>query len=144
MTTDRLEIRPEELQTVDEYRRTARDIFEAAIEGRLPPSGSSGWPVAVVKLGRLVHREAEPVRGWAGAAVWQELRLLWGDNPEAGYRQAPPPSYVFPLRRLSAEGHETCPGCRRPIPTPAEFRGWDLLELDAAKRRDVREKAINR
>ena len=144
MTTDRLEIRPVELAVVDEYRRLARDVFGAATEGRLLPSGPSGWPVAVVKLGILIHREAEPVRGWACAAVWQELRLLWGDDPEAGYRQAPPPSYVFPLRRLSAEGHETCPGCRRPIPTPAEFRAWDVLELDAAKRRDARKEAINR
>ena len=144
MTTDRLEVKPEELEIVDEFRRTARDIFEAVIEGRLPPSGSSGWPVAVVKLGRLVHREEEPVRGWACAAVYEELRLLWGDDPEAGYRHSPPPSHVFPLRRLAAEGHETCPACRRPIPTPAEFRAWDVLELDAAKRRDVRKEAINR
>ena len=144
MTTDRFEVRPEELQTVDEYRRFARDIFEAAVQGRLLPSGPSGWPVAVVELGILIHREAEPVRGWAGAAVWQELRLLWGDDPEIAFRQAPPPSYVFPLRRLSAEGHETCPRCYRPIPTQEDCRGWDILELDAAKRRDARKEAINR
>ena len=89
MTTDRLEVRPEELQTVDEYRRTARDIFEAATQGGLLPSGPSGWPVAVVDLGILIHREAEPVRRWAGAAAWEELCSLWGGRPAVGFRQAP-------------------------------------------------------
>ena len=88
MTTDRFNARPEELKIVDEFRRTARDIFEAAARGKLPPSGPSGWPVAVVDLGILIHREAKPVRGLAGAAAWEELCSLGGGSPEASSRQA--------------------------------------------------------
>jgi hypothetical protein len=135
--------RPEELKRVDEYRSFARELSVAVRAGRKPPSGPRGWPVAVVDLAeRIRDGEHEPVRGWAEAACWEELRALYCDDPERAFPQAPPPPYVFPLRRLSAEGHETCPTCRRPIPTPKDFRRWDRLEREAAKRRDTREGAI--
>jgi hypothetical protein len=142
MTADPDE-RPESLLVVDEYRSFARDLADAARSGRMPASGPKGWPSACVDLAALIREsEDEPIRGWAEAAVWQEVRTLYGDDPEREFAQAPPAPYVWPLRRLSAEGHEVCPQCRRPIPSVEDFRRWDALELDAAQRRDAREGAI--
>lgn len=138
------EVRPEELKVVVDFRRVARELAQRAADGRLPPCGEHGWPLAAVELADLIRSEPEPVRGWAEAAVWQELRSLYGDDPETGFRRPPPPSYVMPLRRLAAEGNEVCPACGRPIPTLEEFEEWDRLELDAAKRRDTHRGATTR
>jgi len=128
-----------ELSTVDRYRRAARGIVEAG----LPAGGADGWRSVLVKLGVEIHTELrDPERRWAQLAVGEEVRSLFGDDPEAGCTKAPPRSATDPLRRLRALGHSVCPTCFTPVPTPKEFERWSGLELLAAKRRDARKEAI--
>lgn len=130
---------PAEILVVDRYRRAARAIVEA----KLPASGADGWPAQIVKLGVEMYAEPEPVRGWAQRAVVEETRELYGDDPEAGFNQAPPRAVVDPMLQLRKLGHETCPKCATPVPAFDEFHRWDGLRLLAAKRRDARKGATD-
>lgn len=130
---------PAEILVVDRFRRAARAIVEAM----LPASGVDGWPAQIVKLGVEMHAEPESIRGWAQRAVAEEMRELYGDDPEAGFDQAPTAAVIDPMLQLRKLGHETCPTCATPVPTFDEFHQWDGLRLLAAKRRDARKEATH-
>lgn len=128
-----------ELSTVDRYRRAARGIVDA----NLPATGPDGWRSMLIRLGAEIHTELrDPERRWAQLAVGEEVRSLYGNDPENGWTQAPPRARTDPMVRLRALGHSVCPTCFTAVPTVKDLERWRGLELLAAKRRDVRKEAI--
>jgi hypothetical protein len=121
----------EVIQEINTFREAARQIRRGGFSKR-------EQRVALARLAELARtRTAMPT--WCQGAIWEEAEGLLWHRKEPSY---PGDVVEQAIRRLLAQKRDSCPTCRRPLPSEATLRQWETLRRHDAEAAAAREAAV--